>query len=307
MKCILHIGTEKTGTTSIQDFLVANQAALSKQRIAISTALGQGNNRALALYFQDNLDDMSRRLRLTSMDAQRAHFAPVLEEFKAEVEAARANHDLFVISTEHLHSRMESTETVRAVRDFLGALCEDTQVYIYIREQARLAESIYSTWIEGGGGSLTLEEFAREADVGNPYYDYDLLLHMWEDAFGIEALHPKVYRRDGLERGDVRKDFIYNALELTDFSYLHFPALESNRSLGSWGLVIGRTLNKVMPQFWPNDRRNRLRDAIMRVCVLSGVAYIGKRTPIKAERIRNRFEASNTACATRYFDTDKLF
>ena len=307
MKCILHIGTEKTGTTSIQDFLTANRDALSNRRIALSTALGEGNNRALALYFQDNLDNMSRRLRLHSMEAQRAHFKPVLDAFVTEVEAARANQDLFVISTEHLHSRLKSPETVRALRDFLGTLFEEIHVHVYIREQAGLVESIYSTWVEGGGGSITLEEFAREADVANPYYNYDLLFQMWEDAFGIDALHPKVYQRDELVQKDVRKDFLVNALGLSNFSGLRFPVEESNRSLGRFGLAIGRVLNRTMPAFLRDGRRNRLRDAIMRACVLSGVARIGKRTPIKADKIRARFNASNTACATRYFGRDQLF
>jgi len=307
MKCILHIGTEKTGTTSIQDFLTANEEELSKRRIAISKALGRGNNRVLALYFQDNLDDMSQRLRLTSVEAQRDYFAPVLSAFKAEVEAVRTDHDLFVISTEHLHSRLKSPEAVRSVRDFLVTLFDEIHVYVYIREQAHLVESIYSTWIEGGGGSLTLEEFAQQAVVGNPYYDYELLLRMWEEAFGMDALHPKVYRRDSMEQGDVRKDFLVNAFGLSDLSGLDFPAVESNRSLGSLGLAIGLTLNKRMPQFWPSGSRNRLRDAIMRACVLSGLARIGKRTPVNAEKIRTRFKNSNATCAKRYFGTEKLF
>lgn len=307
MKCILHIGTEKTGTTSVQNFLTENRNALSARGIALSHSLWEGNNRALPLYFQDDLDDMSKRLGLTSIEAQRAHLEPALAAFKAEVEAARETHDVLVISSEHLHSRMKSRQTIAALQAFLATLFDEIQIYVYIREQASLVESNYSTWVEGGGGSLHLEEFAGEADAGNPYYDYNLLFGMWESVFGLSALHPKLYRRDALEQGDVRKDFLITALGLSDSSGLHFPAAEANRSLGRVGVAIALTLNKSMPQFWPNGSRNRQRDAMMRLCVLTGIARIGKRTPIQADKIRSRLQTSNTACAKRYFGRQELF
>ena len=54
MKCILHIGTEKTGTTSIQDFLQINNKNLIRQNIS---SLNRGHyiesNRLLVAAFQE--------------------------------------------------------------------------------------------------------------------------------------------------------------------------------------------------------------------------------------------------------------
>ena len=44
MKCILHIGTEKTGTTILQDWLYDNKVELSKVGVYLSDNLGKTNN-----------------------------------------------------------------------------------------------------------------------------------------------------------------------------------------------------------------------------------------------------------------------
>ncbi|AJE45420.1 hypothetical protein [Celeribacter indicus] len=308
MKCLLHIGTEKTGSTSIQDFLVLNRAALSRKGVMVSKALGRGNNRALPACFQGRLDDLSRRLRIPSLEAQKAHFSPILERFLSEVEAARASHDLCLVSSEHLHSRLRSPEEVAALREFLAPHFTGIEVFGYFREQASLVKSNYSTWVEGGGGSASLARFCEEAMPGNPYYDYCALAEMWSAAFGHDSFRPRLYRRDALHGGDVRRDFAAEALKLDDLSDLTFVVTESNRSLGAAGVLIARGLNATLPQFWPGGGRNRLRDGLMRAAVLSGLARIGRLEFPEAAAIRARFEAPNLLFSQRFFGRpDNIF
>ena len=61
MKCVLHIGTEKTGSTLLQDWLYQNQVNLSRQRIFLSDVLSINNNRRLVSFFQWELDDWANR------------------------------------------------------------------------------------------------------------------------------------------------------------------------------------------------------------------------------------------------------
>ena len=53
MELYLHIGTEKTGTTTIQSFLAANRDLLKRNRILYPRAPGEQNHRALAAAAQD--------------------------------------------------------------------------------------------------------------------------------------------------------------------------------------------------------------------------------------------------------------
>ena len=65
MRCILHIGTEKTGSTSLQTALSVNREHLSERGIFYSKAAGTLNSRALAAAFcQYSSDDYLARLGL---------------------------------------------------------------------------------------------------------------------------------------------------------------------------------------------------------------------------------------------------
>ena len=49
-RAILHIGTEKTGTTSIQNFLYSNRIKLGAQGILFSETAGYLSNQNLVVY-----------------------------------------------------------------------------------------------------------------------------------------------------------------------------------------------------------------------------------------------------------------
>jgi hypothetical protein len=57
MKCILHIGTEKTATTLLQNWIYENEAGLAKAGIALTRSAGAPNNRKLVSAHQREIDD----------------------------------------------------------------------------------------------------------------------------------------------------------------------------------------------------------------------------------------------------------
>ena len=56
MKLIIHIGTEKTGTTTIQSFLKANSKLLSDNSIFIPPTVLFGDNKAYSIPFQKRVN-----------------------------------------------------------------------------------------------------------------------------------------------------------------------------------------------------------------------------------------------------------
>ena len=68
MKAVIHIGTEKTGTTTLQEFLHLNRANLKNQGIAYLQSPGERNNRKLATYCMNhnNVDDHIEDLGIIS-------------------------------------------------------------------------------------------------------------------------------------------------------------------------------------------------------------------------------------------------
>ena len=81
MKCILHIGTEKTGSTSIQKFIYNNVSEFDKNKIYISRGLLQiPNNRKMVLAFQSRLDDWTRKNNIRSLE-EKMSFSDFPENF----------------------------------------------------------------------------------------------------------------------------------------------------------------------------------------------------------------------------------
>ena len=107
MKCILHIGTEKTATTTLQDWLYDNQAELSKGGVYLSDNLGKTNNRLFPVYFQDHLDDWAIENGIGSEGEKAQYFEGFIERLKSEIQTAKKTHNYFVITSEHLHSRVK--------------------------------------------------------------------------------------------------------------------------------------------------------------------------------------------------------
>ena len=84
MKCILHIGTEKTATTTLQNWLYDNQAALSKSGVYLSDNLGKTNNILIPAYFQGHLDDWAMRNGIKDEAEKTLFFEGFIERLKNE-------------------------------------------------------------------------------------------------------------------------------------------------------------------------------------------------------------------------------
>lgn len=62
MRAILHLGTEKTGTSTIQRFLKKNRKALIEQGFYFMKSTGEADDRKLSVYclLEEQFDDFHR-------------------------------------------------------------------------------------------------------------------------------------------------------------------------------------------------------------------------------------------------------
>ena len=105
MKVIVHIGTEKTGTTSIQALLDRNREALSKHGFHVLRCAGKLNHRALPSFCAraSRADDYLRNNAIDS-DEKRESFRENLKQtFEAEISGLDSNIHTVLISSEHFH------------------------------------------------------------------------------------------------------------------------------------------------------------------------------------------------------------
>jgi hypothetical protein len=193
VKLILHIGTEKSGTTTIQKYLHRNSHALAQQGIVYSSALGRPNNIDIAVYGMnlrrdEPFFDQRAIFDEAGHDAYRRALA---KRLAAETdEAAASGAKVFVISNEHCHSRLTTLDEVGRVHELLSPHFGDIEIICYLRPQVDLAVSHASTLARQA--RVTAEHFAS-IDATDTYFDYEKLLDRWAAWFGSAAITPVAF------------------------------------------------------------------------------------------------------------------
>ena len=112
MKCILHIGTEKTGTTLIQNWLYENSDALSVQGVGLSRTAAYPNNRKLVAFFQTGYDDYMHENMVFDGHHREAFFHGFEESFLDEMSELARDHHTVVFSSENFNSRLQTVEQI---------------------------------------------------------------------------------------------------------------------------------------------------------------------------------------------------
>lgn len=195
MKLYLHIGMEKTATTSTQEWFSNNRQNLIKQGIYYSQVLGPVSHRKLCLWALDKgVEDSGFHHIGVHTAAQHDQFRTNLAvEFAAEVAAAQqAGCQYFVVSNELLHSRITTASAAERLAIFLQSLFPKIEVLCFFRPQIDVAVSHTST-LSRDRVKLSSSSF----DIITPdrhYYNYHSVAMLWANAFGTENLNLQFYR-----------------------------------------------------------------------------------------------------------------
>src|SRR5256885_16234541 len=119
MKIILHIGIEKTGTSSIRQFFRQNREALRRHSVLYSEVAGAENHMALAAAAQhDQKRDDLRTLYQIGTPQQVHEFRRNFAEDLAQ-EAEQSGCSTMVLSGEHCSSRLTTAGEVGVLAKLL--------------------------------------------------------------------------------------------------------------------------------------------------------------------------------------------
>jgi hypothetical protein len=297
---VLHIGTEKTGSTTIQAFLSSNRRALrSDQSILVPRSCGDENCRDLATYaIRDNYfnEDHLIALGITDVAAKERFKRDVEARFSTEIEDAQPIEGRVVISSEHLQSRLKSDAELSVLADLLGrAGLAVTQVVVYLREQASTYQSMYSTALRAGQTG----EPPQSADMmhWNHICDHRATLERWAAAFPGAQMSPRIYERDSLIGRDALADFC--SVVQIDRAGLKSPEVK-NRGLNGEGQALLREVNARAP--WLLEASNvRARSEIVTFIDRAFGGASPAPSPALAESCRLRFADGNEWVRANYF------
>jgi hypothetical protein len=169
-KAILHIGTMKTGTTSVQAAFKANPEWLAERGYAY---LGWPMRRSEAI------------------SAKIAEKDPSLG---------------IIISDEALwHFALTSKSDTRAIKNVLADFKVD--VYAYLRRPDEFLESWYLQGLKSGTGARSFSQFMGSGFVKRGA-QYRERLQLFSRLFGRSAIHVCPYERAQLHAGDIVLDFM---------------------------------------------------------------------------------------------------
>jgi hypothetical protein len=228
----IHIGRQKTGSTSIQLGLIAIRGQLAAKDILYPATLGKHKSKYIRDVFA-----AGRRL------AGRAD--EVTAAFEKELTGGAAlgtgRWRRLIISNENLCDSDASTmQSLAALVDGHGG---KAQIYCYFRRPDEHVVSMYQQRVRTGGFSLPLDAFVERC-LGGGYYDYAIHLDRWAKLFGKEAVHARVFHRSVLKENPF-VDFVdWIGLSGED---LTLPAVDPrNESYDPVGVEVLRSLRRYL-------------------------------------------------------------
>jgi len=299
-KAILQIGTEKTGTTSLQTFLAANRDRLAERGYLYPRFCGALNHTGLAAYAMDadRPDELKAAFGGETPEAVPQMRARLHRMAEAELTGGRTA----IFCSEHCHSRLVSPDEVRRLRDFLSEFFDEIEISVYLRRQDRVALSLYSTRLKSG---LAPDRVLEKAPADRLYYNYDRFLALWEDAFGAEAISVRLFEPGLLANGSVVDDFLtcWGIGEIGDF---HSVPNEN----GSISVAAQAFLRQINPHLTAQAGRpgTRLRGIVVTALERTYAGRGVRPARDEARAFYERFRAANERVAERYFPgRDPLF
>lgn len=259
MKCFLHIGTEKTGTSTIQEFFSNNRNQLARRGYYYPESLGLPNNRFLpvAAFNTSRRDDFTTQLGLISDDALIAFQKNILLNFKNEVRKLAPDSKV-ICSSEHIQSRLTTIEEIERLRKILNeARISDITVIVYLRNPSETANSLCSTAIKSG--DITRDIPLPDNEHFENICNHKKTVEKFVSVFGKEKVVVRLFRRDKFINHSLIHDFS-NIIGLDpNIDGLSMP-VNQNESLSLLGMMILRNLNEKIPPFNSDGINNQRKD-----------------------------------------------
>ncbi len=218
----LHIGLNKTGTSSIQDFMRMNAAALLAEGVCYPATLRQ----PVAHH------ELSFWIKKLAPEVDPAG-TPEGQALRTEMAAART----VVISSEDFHTL--SPKAVRQLARLLDG--HRVQVVLYVREHVAYLASWYQQNVQASHLSCAFDTFCHL--TSKPLHT---IAERWAEVFGRRNVQVGLYDRASLDGGDIVRDFARRTGIGGDLGRFARKPYESNPSVAGNLLFAKRLINNLL-------------------------------------------------------------
>ena len=198
----LHIGTPKTGSTSIQNFLYDNRDLLVEKGVFYPDMGFDYRNIVHSVngHFLMNLHPNNKK-------CEKGHTKTYDEGFEKLYQMGE-EHDKILLSEEKLWYWYRSDGPFesfwRELKENLSSHDMDCRIIVYLRRQDSFMQSLWSQRIKAGIRNTSFEEFLKES-YPNDYYEY---LNNLAGIFGKDHIIARSFERSRFKNGDLLEDFL---------------------------------------------------------------------------------------------------
>jgi hypothetical protein len=203
---VLHIGSGKTGTSSIQHLLDESRPALAADGVLYPRTPGRKRHVRLGLFARSD-DDLRRqvswqRMQRDSPDAFREDFR---RRLLAEIEQSGAHR--VVMSDEAMYGLPDVA--LRRLRGLVDHIARSVRVVVYLRRQDEHLCSRYQQVVKVGEVRRLVERTEQTDFSGS--YDYRARLGRWEELVSPAELVVRPFEPSHFRGGSLFADFLHAA------------------------------------------------------------------------------------------------
>jgi len=293
---VVHIGTEKTGTTTIQNFLACNRQQL-RQEGCLYTAYTGANGGSqwgfvAAVQKKPWRSDVGARLGIFDECTALAYRKKLIDSIERDLR--EGDYQTLLISSEHFHSRLASGISILNLKHFLSRWSDNIKIFFFLRRQDRVAISRYSTKLKSG---IVSKVFYPMPGRPTKYYDYELIYKNWSTVFGNENIAVHIYERCVRQPGGLLQSFC-SACDIS-MAGKSIPK-NTNLSLNKVGVDLLLELNRR----WPVSQLSKRDPAREHIVARIAEEYAGRchlATRSEAELFYAKFIAGNARLANILF------
>lgn len=230
----LHIGSHKTGTTTVQDTFLYNKSLLQ--------------SRGLSFMHGGTDSHLHRFLAILDKASLIPHGFSVPQPRKFAEFMASAPGDVVFGSSENFSFLFRQAAT-DALAKVLQPLFDEVRIIVYLRRQDRHAISHHQEGArperqpEGDLWGHALTALPQAMPHQKHYLDYDRRVGFWENSFGHENVTVRLYDRKYLKNGDIVPD-ILATMGIDDTGLQRLP--DKNMALGMTKAKVGHLSNAIL-------------------------------------------------------------
>lgn len=307
-RCIVHIGLNKTGSTTLQGWLHLNRDALREQGIW-HDSLGPhgGPNLTTAVGWAVYAHSQRPNYVPGGWQAQayriggRADLQVRLDQFLTRVEASfpPAGGGTYVTSSEHIGAGVKNVAEMEKLHDWFAQRFDEVRYVVYIREQADWVASAYVQAVRSGT-TLGLNAFIDQFGCN----DYHQLVQKWRGVAGAGNVDVRLFDRTAFVGGDLIDDFA-SAIGADASQTARPPRLNDAMPLYQLYLLLwtSRIFGKAIEKF--GFLRTQRRFYARNLPFLFGSTRRLRLSSAQAERVRTMNAESNEALRALVFPAEE--